>query len=40
MEKTSFLVKDWELEILRAVRAADVVIVCLSRHSITKAGFI
>ena len=32
--------QDWELEISRAVRAADVVVVCLSKDSVTKAGFI
>jgi formylglycine-generating enzyme required for sulfatase activity len=32
--------QDWQREILRAVRAADVVIVCLSRASITKAGYV
>jgi glycine betaine/choline ABC-type transport system substrate-binding protein len=30
----------WEKEIPRAVRRSDVVIVCLSRNSITKAGYI
>jgi len=32
--------QDWELEISRAVRAADVVVVCLSKDSVTKAGFV
>jgi formylglycine-generating enzyme required for sulfatase activity len=32
--------QEWEREIPRAVRAADVVIVCLSRGSITKAGYV
>jgi RNA polymerase sigma factor (TIGR02999 family) len=32
--------QDWELEILRAVRAADIVVVCLSERSVTKTGFI
>jgi len=32
--------QDWELEILRAVRAADIVVVCLSKGSVTKAGFV
>jgi repressor LexA len=32
--------KDWENEIRKAVRAADVVIVCLSRNSISKTGFV
>jgi TIR domain len=30
---------DWEAEIRKAVRAADVVLVCLSHRSINKAGF-
>jgi formylglycine-generating enzyme required for sulfatase activity len=32
--------QDWQNEIPKAVRASDVVIVCLSRGSITKAGYI
>lgn len=32
--------QDWEYEIARAVRAVDVVIVCLSRESVTKSGYI
>ncbi len=32
--------QDWEREIRRAVRAADVVLVCLSAHSVTKRGFV
>lgn len=32
--------QDWDLEIRKAVRAADVVIVCLSKVSVTKAGYI
>lgn len=32
--------QDWRLEIPKAVRAADVVIVCLSRASISKTGFV
>ncbi len=32
--------QDWQREIPRAVRASDVVIVCLSRSSITKAGYV
>jgi CheY-like chemotaxis protein len=32
--------QDWELEIRRAVRASDVVIVCLSARSVSKAGFV
>jgi hypothetical protein len=31
--------QDWELEIKKAVRASDVVLVCLSADSVTKAGF-
>lgn len=32
--------QDWSREIQKAVRASDVVIVCLSRGSITKAGYV
>ena len=32
--------QDWQQEIPKAVRLADVVIVCLSRQSITKAGYV
>ena len=32
--------QDWQREIPKAVRAADVVIVCLSRGSISKAGYV
>lgn len=32
--------QDWRVEIPRAVRAADVVVVCLSNNSITKEGYI
>lgn len=32
--------QDWEYEIARAVRTVDVVIVCLSRNSVTKTGYI
>jgi formylglycine-generating enzyme required for sulfatase activity len=32
--------QDWQLEIPKAVRDSDVVIVCLSRGSITKAGYV
>jgi cold shock CspA family protein/predicted transcriptional regulator len=32
--------QDWNQEIMKAVRASDVVIVCLSRGSINKAGYI
>jgi hypothetical protein len=32
--------QDWELEITKAVRASDVVVVCLSHGSITKEGFV
>lgn len=31
--------QDWELEIVKAVRSSDVVIVCLSRVSVTTPGF-
>ena len=32
--------QDWQLEIPKAVRNSDIVIVCLSKSSITKAGYI
>lgn len=32
--------QDWQLEIARAVRRSDVVLVCLSRDSVMKAGFV
>jgi formylglycine-generating enzyme required for sulfatase activity len=32
--------QDWQHEIPKAVRASDVVIVCLSRNSITRAGYV
>jgi hypothetical protein len=32
--------QDWQLEISRAVRNSDVVLVCLSRNSVIKAGFV
>jgi len=32
--------QDWDMEIGKAVEAADVVIVCLSNNSITKEGYI
>ncbi len=32
--------QDWANEIPKAVRAADMVIVCLSASSVTKAGFV
>ena len=32
--------QDWEIAIRRAVRETDVVIVCLSRRSVTKEGFV
>ena len=32
--------QEWESEIQKAVRAADVVVVCLSTHSIDKKGFV
>jgi DNA segregation ATPase FtsK/SpoIIIE, S-DNA-T family len=32
--------QDWQVEILKAVRKADVVIVCLSRTSINKEGYV
>ena len=32
--------QDWAVEIARAVRASDIVVVCLSRSSITKEGFV
>ncbi len=32
--------QDWQLEIRKAVRAADVVLVCLSNKSVNKAGYV
>ena len=32
--------QDWDLEIRKAVRGSDVVVVCLSNSSITKAGYV
>src|SRR5438445_9319993 len=32
--------QDWELEIARAVRSSSVVLVCLSKTAVSKAGFI
>lgn len=32
--------QNWQLEIPRAVRTADVVVVCLSRGSVSKAGYV
>lgn len=32
--------QDWKIEIPKAVRGSDVVIVCLSSHSITKEGYV
>ncbi len=32
--------QDWELEITKAIRASDAAILCLSRDSVTKAGYI
>ncbi len=32
--------QDWELEIYKAVRNADIIMICLSRNSITKAGYV
>jgi TIR domain len=32
--------KDWDNEIMKAVQASDVVLVCLSQASITKAGYV
>jgi hypothetical protein len=32
--------QDWEMEIERAVEKSDIVLVCLSKKSITKAGFV
>jgi hypothetical protein len=32
--------QDWNLEITKAVHASDVVLVCLSRGSINKAGYV
>jgi hypothetical protein len=32
--------QDWEFEITKAVRRSDLIIVCLSRESVTRAGFL
>jgi len=32
--------QDWDLEIRKAVRASDIVVICLSQNSIMKAGYI
>jgi hypothetical protein len=32
--------QDWQLEISRAVHGSDVVIICLSRNSVSKAGYV
>ena len=32
--------QDWELEIRKAVRSSDSIIVCLSQNSVTKAGYV
>jgi TIR domain len=32
--------QDWQVEIPKAVRAADVVLVCLSPHAVNKAGYV
>src|SRR3989337_1548094 len=32
--------QDWNLEIEQAVEAADVIIVCLSNHSVSKEGYV
>jgi hypothetical protein len=34
-----FAGQSWELETQKAVRASDIVLVCLSPHSVTRAGF-
>ena len=32
--------QDWDLEIQKAIRAADIIIVCLSRESVSKEGYV
>jgi formylglycine-generating enzyme required for sulfatase activity len=32
--------QDWQLEITKAISQSDVIVVCLSQHSITKEGFV
>ena len=39
-EEKLFAGQDWQAEIISAVRSADVIIVCLSRSSVTKEGFV
>ena len=39
-EKNLLAGQDWGLEISKAVRASDVIIICLSRTSVTKRGYV
>lgn len=32
--------QDWELEIQKAIESSDYILICLSRHSVTKRGYI
>ena len=32
--------QDWDLEIQKAIRAADIIIVCLSKESVSKEGYV
>ena len=32
--------QDWDLEIRKAVRSSDIVVICLSKNSVAKAGYI
>ena len=32
--------QDWDLEIIKAVKTSDVIVICLSKKSITKAGYV
>jgi TIR domain len=39
-EEELFPGQDWEYEVTKAVRASDVILVCISRRSTTKTGFV
>jgi hypothetical protein len=39
-EENLFPGQEWDMEIEKAVEAADVVVVCLSSHSVDKEGYV
>ena len=39
-EENLFPGQDWKYEITRAVRDSDAVLVCLSKHSVSKTGYV